>query len=237
MELYHGTSIEKLDEILRNGITPREERQSNWKKAPSRSDMVYLSTVYPFYFSVCAANSNKTVVFEIDLLDLDRDKLYPDEDFIWQWQKRENKGKIIEHKDIRKNLEWWKFYWKESLKFMGTCCYKGIIKPEFIQRYCIFDCSKRTWLAMSIMDPSISIDNFRFLSAHYEGFVSWLFGDQKLLPHVAEAKRDSKLFADNEQIYTDYQKRILFWTKESQNRDGIEIVELKNEKVSKTKIK
>ena len=43
MKLCHGCSVENLRSILLNGFRPRLEEKSNWKKAPSRPDMVYLT--------------------------------------------------------------------------------------------------------------------------------------------------------------------------------------------------
>ena len=51
--LYHGTSFVFASKIMKKGIVPRHGQTSNWKNAPSRRDMVYLTTAYPFYFSNC----------------------------------------------------------------------------------------------------------------------------------------------------------------------------------------
>ena len=52
MKLYHGCSVENLRSILLNGLRPRGYTKSNWRKTPSRSDMVYLTAAYPFYFAL-----------------------------------------------------------------------------------------------------------------------------------------------------------------------------------------
>jgi hypothetical protein len=52
MKLYHGCSFENLRSIMTTGLHPRLEKKSNWKKAPSRPDMVYLTVAYPFYFAL-----------------------------------------------------------------------------------------------------------------------------------------------------------------------------------------
>ena len=41
MKLYHGCSVEHLQSIVTQGLCPWSEKKSNWKKAPSRPDMVY----------------------------------------------------------------------------------------------------------------------------------------------------------------------------------------------------
>ncbi len=43
MNLYHGCSFENLRFILMSGLRLRMEKKSNWKKTPSRPDMVYLT--------------------------------------------------------------------------------------------------------------------------------------------------------------------------------------------------
>ena len=54
IKLYHGTTTKHLDKILKQGITPRHDRPSNWDKHPSREDMVYLTNAYAIYFAqVC----------------------------------------------------------------------------------------------------------------------------------------------------------------------------------------
>ncbi len=64
MKLYHGCSVEHLRSILLNGLSPRADKKSNWKKAPSRSDMVYLTAAYPFYFAL--KHKGIVAVVEID---------------------------------------------------------------------------------------------------------------------------------------------------------------------------
>jgi hypothetical protein len=53
MKLYHGCSANDLLSIMTNGLCPRSDKKSNWKKNPSRPDMVYLTVAYPFYFALC----------------------------------------------------------------------------------------------------------------------------------------------------------------------------------------
>ena len=54
LKLYHGTSSRFLDRILKHGIKPRGKGTSQWDKFPSRPDLVYLTTAYPFYFAIQA---------------------------------------------------------------------------------------------------------------------------------------------------------------------------------------
>ncbi len=85
MKLYHGTSKQALEGILKEGILPRKEGVCNWEKYPSSPKMVYLTVAYPFYFGlVHASKSEEIVVLEIDSDLLATSKLYPDEDYLSQ---------------------------------------------------------------------------------------------------------------------------------------------------------
>ena len=90
MKIYHGTSSANVDKILLNGITPRGDTESHWDRYPSRNDLVYLSTAYPFYFACVAAQVDEiSAVFEVDTDLLDTEWMLPDEDFIAQcWDRR-----------------------------------------------------------------------------------------------------------------------------------------------------
>ena len=80
MKLYHGCSVEHLRSIVTEGLCPRSEKKSNWKKAPSRPDMVYLTDAYPFYFLL--THQGFAAVVEINTRGLSRKQFFPDEDFI-----------------------------------------------------------------------------------------------------------------------------------------------------------
>ena len=65
---------------MTNGLCPRRDKQSNWEKNPSRSDMVYLTVAYPFYYALC--HEGLAGVVEIEARGLDRKRFFPDEDFL-----------------------------------------------------------------------------------------------------------------------------------------------------------
>ena len=79
------------------GIKPRCELAlgSRWQDTPSRPDCVYLSSVYGGFYAMdllarSGAGSGKEVALvEIDRSHLDRSLLLPDEDFVKQFQDRE----------------------------------------------------------------------------------------------------------------------------------------------------
>jgi hypothetical protein len=221
MKLYHGTSFEYLEQILKEGIRPRGSKPSNWSKFKSRPDMVYLTTTYPFFFARAVESklpNEKVVVFEIESNLLDQENFFPDEDFIYQvlqgQYKKEGK-KPPSHLHIKRRLEDYQQNWQLSLKGLGNCCYNKTIPSSMIIRYCIVDFSQRKRLAMNI-DPSISLLNHRFCGEEYKKMLLWFFGDIPLLPQIERFK----LFENTSSIG---HKGIEIWKEESASRLGIEI--------------
>lgn len=218
MKIYHGANFNRLDKILSNGLSPRGKRQSVWSDAPSHPGMVYLSTAYPFYFSRAAQskkNFHKGLVFEVDMDKLNESMLFPDEDFIWHVLKIQNPDITI--KEIREDL--WRYHssWKLSLENLGNVAYLGKININCLTRYCIVDFDKQKELGWSVLDPTISIMNYRFKGQFYKDLVSWFFGDIDELPQIKELKG----WGDAMKVHQD---KINFWTKVNKNRDGIKVV-------------
>lgn len=242
MFIYHGTNTKFLSKILKKGISPRGYTgKTNWENAPSHPEMVYLSSAYPFYFSYFSKSERKynAVVFEIDFEKLNKELLYPDEDFIYHVLRNKKNGLInreITLEEIRENLFAYKDNWKLSLDNMGNLCYRGIIYPSMITRYCVVDFSKNSVMAMRVLDPSISPLNFRLCGNDYQDMVKWFFGDIDYLPDVQQ----NRLFLDSDQEHLGedmkkmYKQKIDFWKKISENRKGIEVFSL-NESVKNEK--
>ncbi len=216
MRLCHGTSVRSLKSALKHGLRPRNNRSSNWKKNPSHPDMVYLSTAYPFYFGCLSRSSKKLVVFEIDGDVLDTNNFYPDEDFITELLHRhegrelrpEEKGAVLVM--IRKYQD----QWRNSLRFLGNCAFRGTVPTSAITRYCLFTPVARPHITAELIDPCISIMNFQIQGGHFKKIVAWMFGDRKLLPMVAEAET--------------MEERQL-WVEQSKDRTGIEVVDIAGE--------
>lgn len=211
MNLYHGTSTEYLMSALKQGLRPRRQRASNWSQNPSRPDMVYLTTAYPFYYATRGQDHPTVVVFEIDATKLDEARLYPDEDFVGELIRMRDGGMPTEsqQKAIRENLEAFQNMWRKSLAALGNCAYRGTIPPRAITRYCLFDSAARPELTFCCMDASINVMNFRFQGNELEKLVAWFFGDRKLLPQVNDAE-------------TDEDRKL--WVTQSKDRTGIEVV-------------
>lgn len=227
MKLYHGCSAKDLRSIMTNGLRPRLDKESNWKKNPSRPDMVYLTVAYPFYFALC--HEGLAGVVEIDIRGLNRKKFFPDEDFLTNLFALKD-GKELdpqEQGEIRVMLHTYGDYWKESVRFQGNCCYRGTILPSFISRYCIFDPKARPELAAEMSDdPSINLTNYAFKGKAYRRLVAWMFGDRKVVPMVAEAEEMIAAMEHSPQNakYLDNAKKLLaLWKTESRDRTGIDV--------------
>lgn len=178
MKVYHGTGIQHLVSILTNGLRPRNKKKSNWKEFPSRKDMVYLSTAYAPYFAMIN-NSDKAVILEIEIDELDQDKLFPDEDGIAQALSQQEKVPLDEvHDQVKDNLEFYQHLAMASIDLIGNICYQGTIKPEQIKRYTTIEFNKRTELTMICGDPSISVMNYKLCGNKYRTFTEWLMGDR-----------------------------------------------------------
>ncbi len=62
---------------------------------------------------------------------------------------------------------------------MATCCYRGIIPPSALTRYCLFDLTRRPSLC------AMSYDNAPFVNDDhgcYRRLTQWFFGDRRKLP-------------------------------------------------------
>lgn len=223
MKVYHGTTFNRFTEITINGIAPREDKKTNWPDNPSMSDMVYLTTAYPFYFAYIAAqkDGSKPVVIEIDMGHLPYQNLFPDEDFIFQAIPKEEKPELAL---IRQHIEDYKKYFQKSMDGLGSFCYRGVIPRKYMIRAVSVDFKKRSRLWMEVMDPTISIMNYQLVGHNYRDMVSWFFGDREELPGVdrslqwvEHAPEETKKGMEN---------AVEFWKKESKNRDGIAIIHL-----------
>jgi hypothetical protein len=84
--LYHGTSLSKLESILKDGIMPRRlSGKSNWDNE-SHHNMVYLTNSYAPHYSLCSMDveEDKPVVLEIKFDEESMMNLFPDEDALEQ---------------------------------------------------------------------------------------------------------------------------------------------------------
>jgi len=223
--LYHGTSPSRIWKIIKEGIRPRTlTGKSNWNQVAefkSRNDMVYLTSCYPLYFAACCSRGSRLAVVEVDVDKLDKSKLYPDEDVVAQIMSQETNVSLKEvHPKIKAKLLYMHEEWETSLQAMGTCCFCGVIPPEALSRYAMIETKNRKQLLLSMMDPAISILNYKFKGEYYKGFVAWVFGDRNTLPQTEE----TQMFIDAG--IPGLETRFAFWKQEQDNREGIQVIEL-----------
>jgi hypothetical protein len=226
MKLYHGCSVENLRSILLNGLCPRLEKKSNWKKAPSRTDMVYLTVAYPFYFAL--SHKGTVAVVEIDTKGLSRKRFFPDEDFIALVLSRQDEKELdAVHGTSRDSLDAYQDRWKLSLGYLGNCCYQGTIPPECITRYCLFNPKARPELAAEMRDdPLVNLTNYAAMGQSYRRLVAWMFEDRKVLPMVADTRKEIRSMRKSSlgaEFVDAAQKRLALWKKESGDRTGIDV--------------
>ena len=81
-------------------------------------------------------------------------------------------------KFFRDHIEDYAHLWDKSLEYLGTCSYVGNIPPAAITRASTFDCKKNRYIARELLDPTITIANFRFCGDKYQALTSWLIGEE-----------------------------------------------------------
>ena len=180
--LYHGTSESRVQKILAEGIKPRGKEKGNWLHTiESNPCAVYLTDAYPIYFAYsAAADDERGALIEIDVNLLDVSLLHPDEDVL------EQAGRKFDHlrgKDMKERTRWYRRHarenpnWDRSLEIMGTCSYYGVIPPEAITRIVLIDWKQfDVGFLLSMVDCSISIQNYKFCKDKYRNYTRWAFG-------------------------------------------------------------
>lgn len=176
LTLFYGTSSDRLPQILKQGLIPRNETgtRSNWD-VESKSDLVYLTTAYPVYFAVAACAENaKPVVLQVEV---DKTKLYPDEDFVARCllEQEEAKGKktlpLRQYNDLvhpRDNVD----LAGPSLKHNGIVSIDRVF-PEQIVDHVILELDERLmWIGA---DSAPIPMNYMFLGPQYCRYVVALF--------------------------------------------------------------
>jgi hypothetical protein len=181
MFLYHGTFLKNLKPVLQNGILPRGTRNGNYKGLyQSQSDKVYLSDAYALSFAMLTpakALSNKFLMFEVDMDRLDREKFYPDEDYLAQ-RYTAGKGEPLakSHALVSKHKEVLKQHWEESLAELGNVAYQGVVPVSAITRYVVFRWKDHPEIAHLACRGKVYLDDYELHAATYRSIYAWLFG-------------------------------------------------------------
>jgi hypothetical protein len=182
--VYHGTSELAARRAIESGLRPRGDRSGNWKhSASSNPDMVYLTAAYAPYFALAAVDAGKrAAIIEIDLNALDQNLLYPDEDFIEQGLRAKPLGKSdninARNRYVIKHIEEYQENWRLSLDHLGNVCHKGTIPPAAITRIVAFDYRKNGFLASQMLEPTITIANYKFCGEKYRALTRYFMGDE-----------------------------------------------------------
>ncbi len=162
MKLYHGTSVNSAEQIIRNGFIPN--KKYNWK-IKSKPGYVYLSLAYaPFY--AMASIDESTTERVLILVEVNEKDLYPDDDFIMYML---DKPVYTQIELDKIDLEDFKEHYKESLQYLGNAC----AKPENIKiiGHRKFDAK----LIFQVCDPSITPTNYRFMGDYYKALTKWIY--------------------------------------------------------------
>lgn len=204
--LYHGTSKAVAQKALREGLRPRGGRTSNWSKAPSRNDRVYLTDTYAVYFAFCAAgeNANVAAVLEIDESHLDAAALRPDEDFLAHVLVARGEitsdtiAAVAASIDVEPNAH----LWPESRAMLGNVAYKGTVPAEAISRIAYVTLDPELWLM--VMDPTVSIMHHKLMGDQYRSINRWIFDgeipnldmmpEEQIRAFIAENGRDAEFY-------------------------------------------
>lgn len=178
--LYHGTNKKNLEKILKEGIKPRGNKKSNWKRnsiGTSRSDLVYLTKCYACYYASasCKKDGDVPVVVKLNI-DTRKIKLFMDEEFIFKDLYKSGRGlskkKVVAiYNQINPRDYKGKKYWEMSLAFMGTVC------AEYIPASSIVGYAELTELTPELYehyDVMVGHENYYKKSAFYIDYLESL---------------------------------------------------------------
>ncbi len=191
MRLYHGTSTKHLDKILLGGLKPRKDtgHESNWEGAvESRKHLVYLTDVYSvFYATATTEDTDSPVVL---CVEVDEQKLYPDEDFIAYCLQKDwsHTPSEIDPIDYQR-------YSDESLRHNGTVSTRTIPAVNIID-YRIIPWIGNELLLLNIgMDATPTVMNHLILGDYYRKCTKALFRyDLAELPDVVKDLHDEDAY-------------------------------------------
>jgi hypothetical protein len=186
MLLYHGTGESRLDTIRKEGIKPRGDQPGHWEHTvESNSQCVYLTDIYAGYYAYNAAReeNERWAIIEIDSKRLNQKLFRPDEDFVAQYLHRfgdefYKKLKLVDLTEIiRDDIDVYKDAWSDSIRGLGTVCYKGIIPVRAITRISIYNPKSNFEMTITAGDPTITLMNHYLMEKKYQLVTRWLMGE------------------------------------------------------------
>lgn len=176
VELYHGTSMESADSIMRHGFKDRVGAgKKNWDGVVlSKVGFVYLTRAYPFFYAMNAAGGHERA--SVLKVVVDTDDLFPDEDYI--------RGSGCLRKRIA--LKHYKHLADASLKYLGNVA----IRPEKVGKVVG---RKDFWVneMWQYSDPSMSQMNYAMLGEYYRELTDtwWAGGDWQAVDQTASIQK------------------------------------------------
>jgi hypothetical protein len=177
MILYHGTSARHLHAIQRHGLLPREiTGESNWSgDIESKEGFVYLTDAYPVYYATEPAFAEESAPADLLILkvDVDEDRLYPDEDFI-VWALAEGNQDVQEQLRPFIDPRDYKNAWHLSLEHNGVVCTPEV-SPERILDHRVIARSEAELIFELGLEPLPKPENYRLIGRHYRRCIEVLF--------------------------------------------------------------
>lgn len=194
IETYHGTSVRYLDNILMNGILPREiTKNSNYDGHIQSKNLVYLSKGYPVFYGQNALqdSEDRIVVFKVAI---DENFSYPDEDFLTYAFKGID---LYEPKD-------YKHLASQCLDLSGNCCV-DVVLPTQLLSYRVIPKNLELLLGADTNPMATCISKLR-LHLQYETQLDMYFefGIEGLVDYLE--KNDRRTIMMKESLPTEYAK-------------------------------
>lgn len=233
MLLYHGTSEHAALQALEKGLRPRKETGvGNWGDLLSNDESVYLTDTWACHYALNARQNgvrlvgpdgkiqNRVAVIEIDTNRLPFTNFRADEDFLAVREVYATKGGNLKA-SIQAHSKNLTAEWKTSLKYLGTCAYRGAIPKKAFTRIAFLDPKKNRDMVAAMADGTISPQGYKFAGAYHRAYTKWLFGD----PVTAKEVLGLDSYPDGALEFE--QPRIDYWEENIlSNRQGVEIIEL-----------
>jgi hypothetical protein len=177
MILYHGTTARHLRAIQRHGLLPRwKTGESNWSgDVESKEEFVYLTDAYAVYYAVGPAFDEARAPADLLILkvDVDENRLYPDEDFI-VWALTEGNQDGQEELRPYINPREYKGAWQMSLEHNGVVCTLEV-SPERILDYRIIARTEAELIFELGLESMPTPENYRLIGSHYRRCTEVLF--------------------------------------------------------------